>query len=287
MEIVRSTKLRARSVDIQGNKCDNAVCDLTQTGNWRMYSVERFYTERVVLAGELLHLRRRRGVYPMFHTWNNFKQNNADPGYYELEAKDGDSVTTGNSARAASLFFDEHQHPRKRPCVRRHVRGRRLVTRSRFDDGELGLVQPTTIYVFDNAEHARALGAAVEVPPAGGSFESEVSAAIEVELADHGAAERGAESLEVAALEVVLDPSRTARPTFIVMDAYATPDEGPSRRRERAVAAVGYMVGGAGAAGMRKASAVGWYGAAPLVAQRARDRGDAAPRAQRAQRARS
>ena len=35
-------------------------------------------------------------LYLMFHTWNNFKQNNADPGYYELEAKDGDSVTTGN-----------------------------------------------------------------------------------------------------------------------------------------------------------------------------------------------
>ena len=41
MEIVRETKLRAWSVDVQGPECANAVCDLAQTGNWRMYSGAR------------------------------------------------------------------------------------------------------------------------------------------------------------------------------------------------------------------------------------------------------
>ena len=107
MEIVRSTKLRAWSVDIQGNKCDNAVCDLTQTGNWRMYSVERFYTAPVVSQVNCYTSDDDEELYLMFHTWNNFKQNNADPGYYELEAKDGDSVTTGN------FSFAPHWAPTK------------------------------------------------------------------------------------------------------------------------------------------------------------------------------
>ena len=113
MEIVRSTKLRAWSVDIQGNKCDNAVCDLTQTGNWRMYSVERFYTAPVVSQVNCYTSDDDEELYLMFHTWNNFKQNIADPGYYELEAKDGDSVTTGNFSFAPHWAYeDEHQHRR-------------------------------------------------------------------------------------------------------------------------------------------------------------------------------
>ena len=72
-----------------------------------MYSVERFYTAPVVSQVNCYTSDDDEELYLMFHTWNNFKQNNADPGYYELEAKDGDSVTTGN------FSFAPHWAPTK------------------------------------------------------------------------------------------------------------------------------------------------------------------------------
>jgi hypothetical protein len=92
MEIVRETKLRAWSVSAQGLLCDEGVCDNSLTGEWRMYSVERFF------VAPLIHTVSCASGALSFQAHNNFKQNNPDPASYEILDGDGEMVRFGTFA---------------------------------------------------------------------------------------------------------------------------------------------------------------------------------------------
>ena len=181
-------------------------------------------------------------LYIMFHTWNNFKQNNADPGYYELEAKDGDSVHGQLQLRAAlGAHEDEHQHrgtsfndgyaPVRAPDVtvpqgHSHMSSRANPATTGGDKPQprpphggapsgytIGSRKAGTLGRGIRHTQTQSVASRLQfgAVPAAWEVVSETALQIEVELADHGAAEGAAESLEVAALDVVLDALRTAR----------------------------------------------------------------------------
>jgi hypothetical protein len=99
IEVVRKTQLPAWRASVQGRVCETGVCADNNVGTWKMYSVERFYTAPLVhnVACE-------KGVLS-FDTQNNFKQNNADPGTYEIVGDVAGLVASG------SFAFEPHWIP--------------------------------------------------------------------------------------------------------------------------------------------------------------------------------
>ena len=86
MEIVRSTKLRAWSVSAQGALCNKGTCDNSVRGEWRMYSVERFYT------APLVHSVACSGGQLTFKSHNNFKQARVRPPPSSSSSSDDDDA---------------------------------------------------------------------------------------------------------------------------------------------------------------------------------------------------
>ena len=93
MELVRATKLRAWSASVQGRLCERGTCDNSKRGEWRMYSVERFYTAPLVHSVTCASA--GSGSVLSFASHNNFKQNNPDPAHWYILDSAGNEVMDG------------------------------------------------------------------------------------------------------------------------------------------------------------------------------------------------
>jgi len=102
VEVERATKKVAWQADVYGGShCSENICAREYEG-WKVYSVERFYTEplvyEIICTSKMLR----------FKTQNTFKQNNKYSGRYILK-----DANTGDKLSAGHLTWDEHWHATK------------------------------------------------------------------------------------------------------------------------------------------------------------------------------